>query len=131
MNVKARNIEGVLNKMASWFPVLSVTGPRQSGKSTLVQKVFKDYEYINFEDPFYRQQAIDDPKGFLKNRAEYLIIDEAQLVPELFSIIQILADERKTTGQYVLTGSQNFLLLEKIQQSLAGRVGILKLLPNG
>ncbi len=129
MNVKARNIEGVLNKMASWFPVLSVTGPRQSGKSTLVQKVFKDYEYINFEDPFYRQQAIDDPKGFLKNRAEHLIIDEAQLVPELFSIIQILADERKTTGQYVLTGSQNFLLLEKIQQSLAGRVGILKLLP--
>lgn len=118
-----------VERSASWFSVISVTGPRQSGKSTLVKNVFPDYQYVNLEDPELRHQATVDPISFIRNRPEHLIIDEAQYAPDLFSTIQVAADERGTTGQYVLSGSQNFLLLKQIKQSLAGRVGILKLLP--
>ncbi|WP_226847296.1 ATP-binding protein [Bifidobacterium lemurum] len=116
-------------QLSEWFPVVSVTGPRQSGKTTLVRSVFKDYEYLNLEDPQLRTAALEDPVGFIRNRSGKLVLDEVQYVPDLFSMIQVVSDERGAVGQYVLSGSQNFLLLDSITQSLAGRVGLLKLLP--
>lgn len=124
-----RVLESRLREMAGWFPVVSVTGPRQSGKSTLVKSAFPDYAYVNLEDPQIRREALEDPVGFVRNRPGRLIIDEAQHAPELFSMVQVASDEAAETGRYVLTGSQNFLLLKRISQSLAGRTGILKLLP--
>ena len=114
---------------ARWFPIVSVTGPRQSGKSTLVQHIFPDYEYINLEDEATRNLALADPAGFIRERQSHLVIDEAQRVPDLFSAIQVASDASGEAGQYVLSGSQNFLLLKQIGQTLAGRVGICKLLP--
>lgn len=111
------------------FPVVAVTGPRQSGKTTLVKNIFPDYTYINLEDIEKRTFAKEDPKGFFSIYPSKLIIDEVQYVPELFSYIQLNADEQKIPGNYILTGSQNFSLLEKISQSLAGRVGLFNLLP--
>lgn len=124
-----RAMAQLASRMAGWFPVVSVTGPRQSGKSTLVREVFPDYEYVNLEDPNLRAVAAEDPVGFIRNRAPHLVVDEAQYVPDLFSMIQVVSDENGTPGQYILSGSQNFLLLKSITQSLAGRVGLLKLLP--
>ena len=106
----------------------SNTGPRQSGKSTLVQHVFTDYEYVNLEDEATRNLALADPAGFIRERPARLVIDEAHRVPELFSAIQVASDASGDPGQYVLSGSQNFLLLKRIGQTLAGRVGICKLL---
>lgn len=124
-----RDIAAWTQKNAGWFPVVSITGPRQSGKSTLVKAVFPEYQYVNLEDPGIRAAALEDPVGFIRARPSRLIIDEAQLAPELFSMIQVVSDEKGTPGQYVLSGSQNFLLLKQVTQSLAGRVGILRLLP--
>jgi len=123
-----RLLESKLIMLAQKFPVITVTGPRQSGKTTLVRKSFPDKKYISLEDLDNRSFAQQDPRGFLKSY-ENAIIDEAQKVPELFSYIQTKVDEDNIPGQYILTGSQNFLLFEKISQSLAGRVAILKLLP--
>lgn len=125
----ARSLGAQLGKMAEWFPVVSLTGPRQSGKSTLVKHAFPDYSYVTLEDPQIRRAALEDPVSFIRNRSERLIIDEAQYAPNLFSMIQVVSDERGTSGQYVLTGSHNFLMMKSIGQSLAGRVGLLKLLP--
>ncbi|WEV71843.1 ATP-binding protein [Bifidobacterium sp. ESL0790] len=124
-----RQLEARLRKMATWFPVISLTGPRQSGKSTLIREAFPDYDYINLEDENIRAIASDDPVGFIRNRPRRLILDEVQYVPSLFSSIQVFSDESQAAGQYILSGSQNFLLLKRIRQSLAGRVGILRLLP--
>lgn len=124
-----RTITQSLSAMLSWFPVVSVTGPRQSGKSTLIRNVLPEYEYVNLEDETTRMSAVDDPVGFIHSHGDRLIIDEAQHAPGLFSQIQVVADERGTTGQYVLSGSQNFLMERRIGQSLAGRVGMLQLLP--
>ena len=124
-----RALSSFVKDNAGWFPVVSVTGPRQSGKSTLVQHVFPDYEYVNLEDEATRNLALADPAGFIRERPARLIIDEAQRVPELFSAIQIASDASGEPGQYVLSGSQNFLLLKRIGQTLAGRVGICRLLP--
>lgn len=124
-----RDLAPHLVKLAEWFPVVSVTGPRQSGKSTLVKAAFSDYEYLNLEDPEIRSAALEDPVGFIGSRPSRLIIDEAQYAPELFSSIQAVSDERGGVGQYVISGSQNFLLLKSIKQSLAGRVGVTTLLP--
>ncbi|WP_130811741.1 ATP-binding protein [Olsenella sp. Marseille-P4559] len=129
MTLIPRTISAQLERYATWFPVVSVTGPRQSGKSTSVRTTFPDYSYVNLEDNALRKQALDDPVGFIRNRPRRLIIDEAQYAPELFSMIQVSSDESPDSGQYVLSGSQNFLLLKQITQSLAGRVGILRLLP--
>ncbi len=120
--------QGVLD-LASWYPVVSVTGPRQSGKSTLVKAVFPNYKYINLEDPATRARAQIDPSGFVASLPTHVIIDEAQYAPDLFSAIQARVDESDQMGQFVLSGSQNFQLLSAIKQSLAGRVGIAKLLP--
>ena len=124
-----RTLSSFIKDNTQWFPIVSVTGPRQSGKSTLVQHVFPDYEYVNLEDEATRNLALADPAGFIRERPPCLVIDEAQRVPQLFSAIQVASDASGETGQYVLSGSQNFLLLKQIGQTLAGRVGICKLLP--
>ncbi len=111
------------------MPIVAVTGPRQSGKSTLVQQVFPKHAYVNLEDLEQRRFAQDDPKGFLRNLGEQAVIDEVQYVPDLLSYIQLIVDKEKKPGQYILTGSQNLLLMERISQSLAGRVAIFNLLP--
>ena len=124
-----RELTQHLKKLGTWYPVVAVTGPRQSGKTTLVKATFEGYEYINLELPSLRQQAQEDPFSFINNRPSKLIIDEAQLAPELFSAIQVVSDERNVPGQYVLSGSQNFLLAKNIKQSLAGRCAYVELLP--
>ena len=115
--------------LAEKFPVVMITGPRQSGKSTLLKRVFPDYAYVNLEDFALREYAMDDPKGFLHDFADRVIIDEIQYAPNLLSYIQIRSDEVGENGMYILTGSQNFQMMQSVSQSLAGRVGILELLP--
>jgi hypothetical protein len=118
-----------LPKLAKQYPVISVTGPRQSGKTTLIQQVFSDYEYFNLEDPNTRMMIMDDPKQFVNPQRTRVIFDEIQKYPELLSFIQVTVDEVGHSGCYIISGSQNLLLLEKVSQSLAGRVAITKLLP--
>lgn len=124
-----RDIAGVLRQYSQRFPAVSVTGPRQSGKSTLVQQVFQEYNYVNLELPGERDAANADPLGYIRSHPAPLVIDEAQMAPELFNVIQVESDRAGTPGQYVLSGSQNFILKRQISQSLAGRVGMLTLLP--
>jgi predicted AAA+ superfamily ATPase len=111
------------------FPVVSVVGPRQSGKTTLVKNVFPRSDYVSLEDQDTREFALKDPRGFLATYPKSVIIDEAQRAPELFSYIQSAVDRRNKPGQFILTGSQNLLLHSRVSQTLAGRVAILKLLP--
>lgn len=118
-----------LGRMARAFRVLTITGPRQSGKTTLSRAAFPDKPYVNLEAADERGFALQDPRGFLDRFPDGAVIDEAQNAPELFSYIQVLVDEDPRPGRFVLTGSQNFGLLSRITQSLAGRVGILHLLP--
>ncbi len=124
-----RHLATRLHRAVGQFPVVTVTGPRQSGKTTLVRAALDDYQYVNLEAPDQRNLARDDPRGFLAQFGPKVIIDEAQHVPELFSYIQVVADQSGRPGQFVLTGSQNFLLLSRVSQSLAGRCDILHLLP--
>lgn len=124
-----RHLQAKIEAMLQKFPVISVTGPRQSGKTTLLRHAFDDYQYINLERPDYRQLFEEDPVGFLKGQGEKVIIDEAQHLPDLFSYVQVISDERGTPGQYILSGSQSFLMNDKISQSLAGRVHIQHLFP--
>ena len=123
-----RELEGYLSYISTKYPVVTLTGPRQSGKSTLVQHVFPEKKYVSLEDPDTQLFARQDPRGFL-NTYNNAVIDEAQKVPEIFSYIQTLVDNTDTPGQFILTGSSNFLLFEKITQSLAGRTAVLQLLP--
>ena len=111
------------------YPVVSITGPRQSGKTTLAKMLFPDHTYISLERPDYREQAEEDPNRFLRSFGDGVILDEVQRAPDLFSYIQVIVDEQPHPGRFVLSGSQNFLLLEKISQSLAGRVAIFRLPP--
>jgi predicted AAA+ superfamily ATPase len=124
-----RSAQDTVVRLARGFRVVTVTGPRQSGKTTLSRIAFPDKPYVNLEAADERAFAQQDPRGFLARFPDGAIIDEAQSVPELFSYIQPLVDEDQRPGRFVLTGSQNFGLLAKITQSLAGRVGILHLLP--
>ena len=111
------------------YPILTVNGPRQSGKTTLCRSLRPDYTYLNLELPDNRQFAEQDPKGFLETYRNGVILDEVQAVPGLFPYLQYYTDLRNQPGEYILSGSQNFLLLEQITQSLAGRVAVFNLLP--
>lgn len=124
-----REAEKELRNLASQFKAVAVTGPRQSGKTTLVRKVFPDKPYANLENPDIRKFAVEDPKGFLAHYPKGAILDEVQRAPELFSYLQQILDETLINGIFILTGSNNFLIQESISQSLAGRVGYLFLLP--
>jgi predicted AAA+ superfamily ATPase len=119
----------VLLKMARGFPVVAVTGPRQSGKTTLVQALFPKKPYLSLEDPDVLALLSADPRGFLESFPGGAVIDEAQRFPELFSYLQTMVDRRKKPGLFILTGSQQFGLLSGISQSLAGRAGLVQLLP--
>ena len=124
-----RFLQGKLLDMASKFPAVTLTGPRQSGKTTLVRNVFPSYEYVSLEDPNVLARAKADPVAFLDRYASRVIFDEAQRFPELFSYAQRRIDECGEAGQYVITGSQNFQLMDAVSQSLAGRVAVLALPP--
>ncbi len=124
-----RIISKEILRLSKKLPVVTITGPRQSGKTTLVKQIFKEYIYINLEDAEIRDFAKQDIVGFFQKYNNKIIIDEAQNVPEIFSQIQVIVDNSKEKGQFILTGSQNFLLSEKISQSLAGRTAIFNLLP--
>lgn len=126
-----RDLEGVIKAGALQVPVIAIIGPRQSGKSTLAREIFKNHLYIDMQDAQMIEFANRDPKGFLNTyKNEYgIIIDEAQYAPALFGQIKVEADKNPQPGYYVLSGSQNFLLHEKISESLAGRVYIYTLLP--
>ncbi|MCY3789957.1 MAG: AAA family ATPase, partial [Gemmatimonadetes bacterium] len=114
---------------ARLYPVLTLTGPRQSGKTTLARATFPQHSYYSLEDPDQRIFALEDPRGFLDQLDGPVILDEAQRAPELFSYIQSIVDADGSTGRFVLTGSQNFLLMDRIVQTLAGRCAVLHLLP--
>jgi len=114
--------------LAQKFQVITLTGPRQSGKTTLVRAAFPSLPYVSLEEPDIRQIALTDPRGFLSNYPAGAILDEVQNTPDLFSYIQKIVDENRQI-QFILTGSSNFLLMEKISQTLAGRTAILHLLP--
>lgn len=124
-----RQIEDELLKAVSEYPVVTILGPRQAGKTTLAKTALADFEYCNLESPEMRQFAELDPKAFLNQFKKPVILDEIQRVPNLLSYIQVIVDERKQNGQFVLTGSHQLQLRESITQSLAGRTAILQLLP--
>lgn len=126
-----REMLPILEKFASFFPVVALLGPRQSGKTTLAQEAFRDYYYVNLENLDILGIALSDPRGFLERLLVYkgVIIDEFQNAPDLLSYIQVIVDREKRPGFFILTGSHNFLMNQAISQSLAGRVGILTLLP--
>ncbi len=126
----ARTLMTALETAVRSFPVVTVTGPRQSGKTTLLRAAFPDYHYVNLEAVDQRRIAEEDPRGLIGRHMERgIVIDEAQRVPDLFSYVQTIVDEHQTIGKVILSGSQHFLLLERITQSLAGRAMILHLHP--
>lgn len=116
-------------KTSKVAPIIGIVGPRQSGKTTLAKEVFPKYTYVNLEQPDTRQYAQNDPKAFLDQYDNHIILDEIQRVPELFSYLQVKTDNDKKMGQYILTGSQHFLMMQSITQSLAGRIAIFNLYP--
>ena len=124
-----REIEKELLRLAKGYPVITLTGPRQSGKTTLARKVFPNKKYISLEDLDTRELAKEDPRSFLKEFPQGGIFDEIQHVPEILSYIQTDVDKTKIMGRYIWTGSAQLELLENISQSLAGRTALLKLMP--
>ena len=123
-----RHLTPALQRAARTNPVVTLTGPRQSGKTTLVRSVFPDHLYLSLEAPDVRARALADPRGLLA-AADHLILDEIQRAPDLLSYLQGLVDEDSRAGRFIVTGSQNLLLLETVSQTLAGRTAILRLFP--
>ena len=128
MNVQRTIVDSIIELLGK-YPVVALTGPRQSGKTTLLKNAFPNYSYVSLEKPDVREFATKDPNAFLKQYSEYVIIDEAQRVPSLFSYIQTIVDDSGKMGQFILSGSRNFQLMQNITQSLAGRVALFQLLP--
>lgn len=124
-----RSLTKHLRELGSFFPAISLTGPRQAGKTTLLKELYPDYKYVSLENPETRLFAERAPKAFLEEFSDKVIFDEAQRFPDLFSYLQEIIDEDRRPGRFILSGSQNFLLRKNITQSLAGRVGIASLLP--
>ena len=124
-----REIGQLVKKYSEQYPVVVVHGPRQSGKTTLCKALFPDKPYYSLENPDLRQRATDDPRGFLNTIKDGAILDEIQNCPQLLSYLQQIVDENSQNGQFILTGSNNLMLMASISQSLAGRCAIFKLLP--
>ena len=130
-NYIKRRLEDRILEYLEYFSVVSITGPRQSGKSTMLKELLGlKYKYVTFDDFQVRELFYEDPKLFMRNNSTYVIFDEAQKVPELFEMVKMVVDANpEKKGQIILTGSSQFHLMHKISESLAGRVGILELLP--
>ena len=124
-----RNAYDLIKRKSKNYPILIITGPRQSGKSTLAKRLFSEKPYVSLEDLDQRQFANEDPRGFLNQFPKGAILDEVQHCPDLFSYLQTVVDAQNEMGLFILTGSQQFRLLENITQSLAGRAGLIQLLP--
>ncbi len=122
-----REIETNVYKSAANFPAVAITGPRQSGKSTLLKKMFqKTHRYISFDDPVVRERVLSDPKLFFDQAEKKIILDEIQSVPQLTSYIKIAIDEKRSArGRFLITGSQRFQLIKNLGDSLVGRVAAL------
>ena len=129
MELISRTAESYLLQVAGQYPVITITGPRQSGKTTLCRKVFADKKYVSLENLDTRQYAREDPRGFLAGLPDGAVLDEIQHAPDLLSYIQTIVDDDKRNGLFILTGSQQFEMTNAINQSLAGRTALLKLLP--
>ena len=124
-----RDIQSLLKEMMNSFPVVTITGPRQSGKTTLVKQTYPEMDYVSLEELDIREHAENDPRDFLSRFPKSVIIDEIQKVPSLLSYIQTIVDAEQRNGRFILTGSNQFEYISSISQTLAGRTGILKLLP--
>jgi predicted AAA+ superfamily ATPase len=124
-----RSAEQTLRRLAKGFPIVAITGPRQSGKTTLAKSTFPDKPYLSLEDPDIREMAESDPRHLLASYPDGIILDEVQRVPQMFSYLQTQVDADLRPGMFILTGSQQFGLFSGISQSLAGRVGLVHLLP--
>ncbi len=125
-----RKLEDVVNRFLERFPVVGLTGPRQSGKSTLLLNLLKDYRYITFDDPKMVDFFENDPEGFMCQNDDKVIFDEVQHVPQIFHYIKLSVDtDRQNYGKFVITGSSQFAFMREVSESLAGRIGLLTLLP--
>jgi len=124
-----REIENAITEAAKLFPVIAITGPRQAGKTTLVKELFAEKPYFNLELPDINQAIEEDPRAFLDNLENGAVIDEVQRFPDLLRYIQGIIDERQKPGQFIITGSNQFLLMEKVTESLAGRIALFRLMP--
>jgi predicted AAA+ superfamily ATPase len=124
-----RRLSEVLDALRRDYPAIAITGPRQSGKTTLVREVAKELPYINFENPTERAEFLDDPKGFFRRVPEGAVLDEVQHLPELLSYLQVEIDANRRMGRWIMTGSQPLDVRRGVSQSLAGRVALLTLLP--
>lgn len=124
-----RKAAQAIEEFKKGYPVITITGPRQSGKTTLAKHLFPDRPYVSFEDPDVREQAATDPRNFLNRYREGAVFDEIQRIPDLISYLQAIVDEDTSRCRFILTGSQQFGLLSKISQSLAGRTALINLLP--